>query len=1072
MASIGVDPVAVAMNVTDTRQFVATAYESDGLPYPGAAFTWSGSNETVGTVNDTGFFTALSPGTTTITASNGGFSGDATVTVVTPAIQAAFTGTPVLGEAPLAVQFTDTSVGPGISAWAWDFENDGVIDDTTKNPSHTYPSTGTYSVNLTVVGIGGTSSLVKENFISVIDRQSVVAWGSMTNIFEPDIAEIGAGSTVGLGIRSNGSLVEWGGSYALPEGNDFVEVEGGQSNTFAALRQNGTIVTFGPFVYLTPPTESDFTAVAAGKAYFIGLRANGSLTAWGDPGSANGYGQLNAPVGNDFIAVSARNDHILALKSDGSIVAWGANTEGQCNVPEGNDFIAVSAGQQHSLALRANHTIVGWGASTTGGSSQPGTYDVIYAGYQNSFAIRDDGSLKGWGSNPQLSTPPAGNDYVDITSANFFAIALRDLTPGPDTLTAEFTAGPAFGYVPVTIHGVDHSTGHPYASAWAWDFNNDGIIDSTSQCDEFTYTQPGNYSVNFTVWNNETGSSLTKEHCITVASRPVVSVSPTGGTFATPPEVTLTATDAYSTVAGIYYTTDGTDPQTSGTKTLYTAPIAIGSTTTILRFKAVNTEGYWSELGLQNFVISGPLHLANTDMPKFQYDNNNTGRSPFTGPQTATLAWNYTLGKGIYGSPVIGADGTVFVGSFDNSLYAFNPNGTLKWNYATGNAIWGTPALDSDGTIYIGSNDKFFYALNPDGTMKWRYPTEYAIYSSSPAISPDGTIVFGEYGSNVYGLYPNGTQKWRFSDLLMTYSSPALGPDGTVYIGAEDNSHGTDTNVYALNPDGTLKWKYPTGGTVRPAPSIGPDGTVYVGNGRGDVYALNPDGTLKWKYAAGVWFDHSSVAIAEDGTLYVGNGGGDLFALNPDGTLKWTYDGLAGSIMSSPMIGGDGTIYFGCGRNITAVSPEGSLKWIYTAGDEVFSSATIASDGTLYIGSRDYNLYAFRDPEAVVTAEFSANVTIGMVPLTVGFTDLSANAPTSWAWDFENNGTVDRYPNRTRYTRTPPPGITPSGSMQRGPGVPTLRQRRITSASCPSPTPSRERQIPPPTLTAMALWRT
>ncbi len=41
-------------------------------------------------------------------------------------------------------------------------------------------------------------------------------------------------------------------------------------------------------------------------------------------------------------------------------------------------------------------------------------------------------------------------------------------------------------------------------------------------------------------------------------------------------------------------------------------------------------------------------------------------------------------------------------------------------------------------------------------------------------------------------------------------------------------------------------------------------------------------------------------------------------------------------------------------------------------------------------------------------ADFTANKTSGTAPLTVQFTDLSTGSPTSWAWDFNNDGTVDK----------------------------------------------------------------
>ncbi len=54
-------------------------------------------------------------------------------------------------------------------------------------------------------------------------------------------------------------------------------------------------------------------------------------------------------------------------------------------------------------------------------------------------------------------------------------------------------------------------------------------------------------------------------------------------------------------------------------------------------------------------------------------------------------------------SPAIGSNGTIYVGSWDDNLYAINPDGTLKWSYAIGSNIDSSPAKGSGGTIYVGS---------------------------------------------------------------------------------------------------------------------------------------------------------------------------------------------------------------------------------------------------------------------------------------------------------------------------------------------------------------------------------
>jgi len=60
------------------------------------------------------------------------------------------------GYAPLSVLFTNQS--QNAVSWSWDFENDGQIDSTEKNPVHTYNNPGNYTAKLTVSNEDGNSS--------------------------------------------------------------------------------------------------------------------------------------------------------------------------------------------------------------------------------------------------------------------------------------------------------------------------------------------------------------------------------------------------------------------------------------------------------------------------------------------------------------------------------------------------------------------------------------------------------------------------------------------------------------------------------------------------------------------------------------------------------------------------------------------------------------------------------------------------------------------------------------------------------------------------------------------------
>ncbi|PNX49996.1 MAG: hypothetical protein BV458_14000, partial [Thermoplasmata archaeon M9B2D] len=98
------------------------------------------------------------------------YSGGLNASSSPPSITADFSGTPTEGTAPLTVQFTDlsTAVNTTITSWKWDFDDDGVIDSTQKDPEWTYETEGTYTVSLKVSGLGASDTERKEDYIMVL----------------------------------------------------------------------------------------------------------------------------------------------------------------------------------------------------------------------------------------------------------------------------------------------------------------------------------------------------------------------------------------------------------------------------------------------------------------------------------------------------------------------------------------------------------------------------------------------------------------------------------------------------------------------------------------------------------------------------------------------------------------------------------------------------------------------------------------------------------------------------------------------------------------------------------------
>jgi outer membrane protein assembly factor BamB len=373
---------------------------------------------------------------------------------------------------------------------------------------------------------------------------------------------------------------------------------------------------------------------------------------------------------------------------------------------------------------------------------------------------------------------------------------------------------------------------------------------------------------------------------------------------------------------------------------------------------------------------------ADSAWPMFHQNPQHTGRSPYSCPAgTPYEKWSVQTNNGVWSSPAIGADGTIYVGSNDGCLYAINPDGTPMWKFTTLDLVRSSPAIGADGTIYVGSWDGNFYAINPDKTEKWRFPAGKYKFEGSPTIGTDGTIYVVCEDGKLYAINPaDGSEKWNSLQGIHFASSPAIGADGTIYFGSYNGS------LCALNPDdGSPKWSSPLLGGLS-SPAIGADGTIYARSFDNKLYAINPDdGSPKWISPIGTigGLGSSSPAIGADGTIYVGFDY-KLYAINPDdGSPKWSSPSTGHYIYSSPAIGADGTIYFGSyNGNLCALNPaDGSMRWTFPTGNAIFSSPAIGDDGTVYVGSTNGKLYAITGvytltiPPPLITAALPGHVT-------------------------------------------------------------------------------------------------
>ncbi len=146
----------------------------------------------------------------------------------------------------------------------------------------------------------------------------------------------------------------------------------------------------------------------------------------------------------------------------------------------------------------------------------------------------------------------------------------------------------------------------------------------------------------------------------------------------------------------------------------------------------------------------------------------------------------------------MGADGTVYFGSADQTFYALRPDGTVRWSVPTGGIIDSAGLLDDRGKIYFGSGDGILRAANAQsGAIAW------TMHADDPST-----------GRLVHRLVRGERRHRQTGDALRAQRQLPILRRGPRY-GAP---------VY-------LEGRYARSDLVAAAPSIDPKtGTLYIGN--------------------------------------------------------------------------------------------------------------------------------------------------------------------------------------------------------------------------------------------------
>ncbi|MEW6423827.1 MAG: PQQ-binding-like beta-propeller repeat protein [Bacillota bacterium] len=362
-------------------------------------------------------------------------------------------------------------------------------------------------------------------------------------------------------------------------------------------------------------------------------------------------------------------------------------------------------------------------------------------------------------------------------------------------------------------------------------------------------------------------------------------------------------------------------------------------------------------------------------------------RAAVNGPSGAASLqtwWQYQAPAGAFsGDPVVGEDGTVYVGTTAGAVYALDRDGGgVKWSVSLGHPVIGSPAVDAgSGVVYVayggtGGGEDFYAICSLDagsGNSLWslRSPPLYGggdtPITASPAVESGGIYV--PLINGVWKVTSGGQTSWLYGGLDYgdeNHCSPAVADGKVLFVTSLGYGHALSA------ADKSLFWKrIVTGSPLQSGlaeeitPAVSPDGSVMYCclKNVSTVYAVYATyGGGKWNFSLPGF--SRPAAVGADGAVYVSGANGELFALDPaDGSLRWSVDpGENAAADGSPAVGGDGTVYLLRGLSLCAIdSGSGELRWGYPLAAEGrgVGSPVLAGNGTVLVRTESFSGEAF-----------------------------------------------------------------------------------------------------------------
>jgi PKD repeat protein len=437
---------------------------------------------------------------------------------------AAFSATPLTGTAPLTVQFTDQSTGSPTS-WSWDFTNDGTADSTQQSPSFAFTTAGTYTVKLTSTNAYGSTSETKTGYITVSPSGS-----APVAAFSAAPVSGTAPLTVRFTDRSIGSPTSW--SWDFTNDGTADSTQRNVSYIFTSAGTYSVKLTSTNAYGSTTETKTGYITVSSSGSAPVAafsatpLTGTAPLTVQFTDQSTGSPTSWSWDFTNDGTADSTQQNPSFAFTTAGTYTVKLTSTNSYGSTSETRTgYITVSSSVPAPVAQFSASPVSGPAPLTVQFTDHSTGSPVSW-----SWDFTSDGTVDSTSASPSYTYTNGGTFTVTLTTTNAAGTTAQNSTSvqvAGQQPAAGFSADVTSGTFPLAVQFTDSSAGVGI-SAWSWDFNNDGVIDSTDKNPRYTFTAAGIYPVNLTVTGTYGTSSVVKAQYIrvTAAQNPGITAAP------------------------------------------------------------------------------------------------------------------------------------------------------------------------------------------------------------------------------------------------------------------------------------------------------------------------------------------------------------------------------------------------------------------------------------------------------------------------------------------------------------------------------------------------------------------